>query len=52
LVFDRLCCFNLKKRDDGRGRGVMIVCTNKKGKVVWDNRERDKGMKGIKMTRR
>jgi hypothetical protein len=39
------CVFNLKERGDGRRRGVMIVCTNKKkGKVVWE--------KEIKMTRR
>jgi hypothetical protein len=41
-VFDRLCCFNVKERDDGRGRGVMIVYTNKKkGKVVWENSEKE-----------
>jgi hypothetical protein len=41
-VFNRLSCFNLKERVDARGRGVMIVCRNKKkGKGVWENRGKE-----------
>jgi hypothetical protein len=41
MVADRWCYFNLKEREDGRRRGMMIVCTNKrKGKEVWEHRKR------------